>query len=117
MADLVLVRSHSVRSAKIKLLISVVIIAIGYAVAIFVLPRLGLRIGFEAGLVLQGATVVVGYLIAGVICCIAAIQTVRDLRRSPSDRGFVGYAVLGATALITLVATYFLVLLMGSIHI
>ena len=105
------------RSAKIKLLISVAIIVIGYAVAIFVLPRLGLRIGFEAGLVLQGATVVVGYLIAGAICCIAAVQTMRVLRRSPPDRGFVGYAVLGATMLITLVAAYFLVLTIAAIHI
>ena len=114
---LILVRSLPVRSAKIKLLISVAIIALGYAIAGFVLPRLDLRIGFEAGLVLQGATVIVGYVIAGVICCITTIQTVRVLRHSPSDRGFVGYAVVGATTLITLVAAYFLVLIISTIHI
>ena len=105
------------RRPKIKLLIPIGVILLGYTVAIFVLPRLGLRMGFEAGLVLQGITVVIGYVIAGVICCIAAVQAARVLRSSPSERRFTSYTVLGTTAVITLVAAYFLALTVKAIHI
>ncbi len=82
------------RQAQIRLIIALIIIAIAYFVAVVVLPRLGLGIGFEAGLVVTGLTVVAGYVIAAAICSGVAIRAARVLRRSPEERSFLSYAVL-----------------------
>ena len=68
------------------LLIAILFIALGYVVAEHVLPHLGLRIGFEAGMVLQEFTVVVGWLIGGIICIPIVLNGWRTLRHSPKER-------------------------------
>src|SRR5580704_3539118 len=90
------------RRAKLGLLVGVIAIAVGYLVASGVLPRLGLRIGFEAGMVLQGVSVFVGIVVAGAICGVAAFKGGRILQRSPGDRCFSAYAVTIANGVIAL---------------
>jgi dipeptide/tripeptide permease len=105
-----------VRQAKVRLIIALVVIALGYFTASVILPRLGLQIGFEAGLVLTGLTVIIGYIIAAVICSGVAIRAARLLRRSPAERSFLGYAVLVISTGITLFGVYLLVLTLAQIH-
>jgi hypothetical protein len=90
------------RKAKLGLLAALLVVVAAYVIDTAVLPRLGLRIGFEAGLVLQGAIMFIGYVLAGIICCGVAITAARALRRSAVERTFVGYAVLVISTLVTL---------------
>jgi hypothetical protein len=101
------------RGAVIKLAVAISVIAVAYIVAALVLPNLGLEVGFEAGLVMQGLTVAAGFIIAGAICCVAAVQSWRALRNPPS-RPVLGYAVLSCSTLIALVGAYFLISVIGA---
>jgi hypothetical protein len=97
--------------ASIKLAIAILLIVVACVVANTVLPRLGLSVGFEGGMMIQGLTIAVGFIIAGGVCCVGTVQAWRALRTSTSRR-IVGYIVLGCSALIALSGFVFVVTLL-----
>ena len=84
------------RNTKAGLLIAIGVIVLGYVVAFGILPRLGLRIGFEGGMVLQASITFMGIVIAGFICAIVSFKGVRVLRRHPEERRVSAYVLLVA---------------------
>src|ERR1700730_6104179 len=97
-----------------RLLIAILIVVLGYVVAEHVLPHLGLRVGWEAGIFLQGMTVVVGWVIGGVICFPIVLKIWRSLRHSPTERRVGNYAILVGSIAIALIAFAFLCLVLSA---
>jgi hypothetical protein len=96
------------RQRALGLLIAISVIFLAYVVCEHVLPHLGLRIGWEAGNVLQGMVIIAAWLVGGVICFPIVVKTWRALRHSSAERRVGNYAILVVSIGITLIASAFL---------